>query len=63
MRCVAEPILCCHCPIPGKERCVVIVILFLITLWVIAFLIWLLWKWLTPGEGVHRPPRGRFGGP
>jgi hypothetical protein len=42
---------------------VVIFILFLITLWVIAFLICLLWKWLTPGEEVHRPPRGRFGEP
>jgi hypothetical protein len=33
----------------------VIVILFLVTLWAIACLIWLLWKWLTPGEEVHRP--------
>ena len=55
MRSVAEPILCCNVPTPGKERCVVIVILFLVTLWVIAFLIWVLWKWLTPGEEVHRP--------
>jgi hypothetical protein len=33
----------------------VIVILFLITLWAMAWLIWLLWKWLHPGEEVHRP--------
>lgn len=34
----------------------VIVILFLITLWLMGLMIWLLWKWLHPGEEVHRPP-------
>ena len=34
-----------------------LLILFLVTLWAMAFLIWLLWKWLPPGGLVHRPPR------
>jgi len=41
----------------------VIVILFLITLWAMACMIWLLWKWLHPGNDVRRPPGGRFGEP
>ncbi len=37
----------------------VIVMLFLITLWAMAWLIWLLWTWWLPGEEVHRPPGNR----
>lgn len=33
-----------------------IVIMFLMTLWSIAFLIWLFEKSLPPGDEVHRPP-------
>ncbi len=31
-----------------------LLIMFLITLWAIALLIWLLWKWNPPGDDVHR---------
>ena len=37
----------------------VLLIGFLITLWLIAFLIWLIWKWIPPGGEIHRPPQGR----
>lgn len=33
-----------------------LLILFLVALWTMAFLIWLLWKWLPPGGKVRRPP-------
>jgi hypothetical protein len=35
----------------------VLLILFLVTLWAIAFLIWLLWRLRPPGDDVHRPPQ------
>lgn len=38
-------------------------ILFLVTLWAIAFLVWMLRKLLPPSDEGHRPPRGRFGEP
>jgi len=41
----------------------VILILFLITLWAMAFLIWLLWKWFQPGNDVRRPHGGRASKP
>jgi uncharacterized BrkB/YihY/UPF0761 family membrane protein len=31
---------------------------FLITLWLIALSIWLLWKWVPPGGEVRRPMHG-----
>jgi len=30
-----------------------LLIMFLVTLWAIALLIWLLWKWNPPGDDVH----------
>jgi hypothetical protein len=27
-----------------------------ITLWIISLLIWLLWKWIPPGNEVRHPP-------
>jgi hypothetical protein len=38
-------------------------ILFLVTLWAIACLVWVLRKWLPPDDEVHRPHSGRFGEP
>jgi hypothetical protein len=37
---------------------VLLLILFLVTLWTMAFFIWLLWKWLPPGDEVRRLPQG-----
>lgn len=34
---------------------------FLVTLWVIALFIWLMWRWKSPGDDVHRPSHGRAG--
>jgi steroid 5-alpha reductase family enzyme len=31
---------------------------FLITLWAIALMISLMWRWIPPGDGVYRPPQG-----
>jgi hypothetical protein len=42
---------------------VFLLILFLVTLWAMAILIWLLWKWLPPGGRMHRPPRDYTGKP
>jgi hypothetical protein len=36
----------------------VFIIGFLITLWGIGLLIWLLYKWIPPDEGVYHQPRG-----
>ena len=33
-----------------------ILLLFLATLWVMAFMIWLLGKWLPPSNHMRRPP-------
>lgn len=33
-----------------------LLILFLVTLWAIAFVIWLLLGWLPPGGRIHPPP-------
>jgi hypothetical protein len=38
-----------------------LLILFLVTLWAIAFLIWLLWKLRPTGDEVHRPPNSPAG--
>lgn len=35
-----------------------LLILFLLTLWAMAFAIRLLWKWKPPGDEVRRPPQG-----
>ena len=36
---------------------------FLITLWMISFVIWSLWKWKRPDDKVHRPPPGPLNSP
>jgi hypothetical protein len=36
----------------------ILLIGFLITLWAMALLIWLLWRWIRPGNEVHRPTQG-----
>lgn len=38
-------------------------ILVLASLWAMAFMIWLLWKWPPPNDKVHRPPRVYTGKP
>jgi hypothetical protein len=35
-----------------------LLIMFLITLWAIALMIWLLWKWTPPGDVVRRDAQG-----
>jgi hypothetical protein len=37
----------------------IVVIGLLITLWSISLVIWLLWKWLPPGEEVYHPNQDR----
>jgi hypothetical protein len=35
-----------------------LLLLVIVALWALAFLLWLLLKWMPPGGKVHHPPAG-----